>query len=129
MYPFGHGLTYTSFEYSSIATDKEKYGRRDDISVSFVLKNTGQKPAEEVVQAYVHRINPSVDWPYKELKAFSRVLLQPGKSKTITLTIPVRNLRYWNETIHDWDDDPCNIDLLVGASAGDIKLQKQVSLR
>lgn len=129
MYPFGHGLTYTSFEYSSIATDKEKYGRRDDISVSFVLKNTGQKPAEEVVQAYVHRINPSVDWPYKELKAFSRVLLQPGESKTITLTIPVRNLRYWNETIHDWDDDPCNIDLLVGASAGDIKLQKQVSLR
>ena len=83
MYPFGHGLTYTSFEYSSIATDKEKYGRRDDISVSFVLKNTGQKPAEEVVQAYVHRINPSVDWPYKELKAFSRVLLQPGKSKTL----------------------------------------------
>jgi beta-glucosidase len=129
MYPFGHGMTYTTFEYSSIATDKEKYGKRDDISVSFILKNSGPEPAEEVVQAYIHRVNPSVDWPYKELKAFSRILLQPGENKTVTLMIPVRNLRYWNETIQDWDDDRCNIDILVGASAGDIKLQKQVSLK
>lgn len=129
MYPFGHGLTYTSFEYSSLSTDKEKYGKRDVISVSFELKNTGSRPAEEVVQAYVNRINPTVDWPLKELKAFSRVLLKPEESRTVTLTIPVRNLRYWNETIHDWDDDPCDIEILVGASAGDIKLQKMVSLK
>ncbi len=129
MYPFGHGLTYTSFEYSSISTDKEKYGKRDVISVSFELKNTGSRPAEEVVQAYVHRVNPSVDWPVKELKAFSRVLLQAQENKIVTLTIPLTNLRYWNEAINDWDDDPCNIDVLIGASAGDIKLQKQVSLR
>ena len=129
MYPFGHGLTYTTFEYSSIATDKDKYGKKDVISVSFELKNTGPVAADEVVQAYVHRINPSVEWPYKELKAFQRVPIEPGESKTVTLEIPVKDLRYWNEELHDWADDPCNIELLVGASAGDIKLEKKVVVK
>jgi len=129
MYPFGHGLTYTTFEYSSITTDKEKYGKKDVILVTFNLENTGSMVADEVVQAYVHRINPSVEWPYKELKAFSRVTLKPGESKTVTLEIPVKNLCYWNEAIHDWADDPCDIEVLVGASAGDIKLEKQVLLK
>jgi len=129
MYPFGYGLTYTTFEYSAITTDKEKYGKRDIISVSFELRNTGSLAADEVVQAYVHRINPSVEWPYKELKAFSRVPLKPGENKTVTLEIPVEDLRYWNEAIHDWDDDPCDIEILVGASAGDIKLKKQIMFK
>ncbi len=129
MYPFGHGLTYTTFEYSSLTTDKEKYGKSDIISVSFELKNTGSVAAEEVVQAYVHRINPSVEWPYKELKAFSRVILETGESKNVTLEIPVKDLQYWNEEIHNWDDDPCDIELLVGASAGDIKLKKEVLIK
>jgi beta-glucosidase len=129
MYPFGYGLTYTTFEYSSISTDKDKYGKKDVISVSFELKNTGSATADEVVQAYVHRINPSVEWPYKELKAFSRIPLDPGESKTVTLEIPVKDLRYWNKELHDWADDPCNIELLVGASAGDIKLEKKVVVK
>ncbi len=129
MYPFGYGLTYTTFEYSAITTDKEKYGKRDIISVSFELKNSGSMTADEVVQAYVHRINPTVEWPYKELKAFSRVPLEPGETKTVTLEIPVKDLRYWNEAIHDWDDDPCDIEVLVGASAGDIKLKKQIMFK
>jgi beta-glucosidase len=129
MYPFGYGLTYTTFEYSSITTDKEKYGRKDVIRVSFELKNTGSIAADEVVQAYVHRINSSVEWPYKELKAFSRVPLDPGENKTVTLEIPVKSLQYWNEAIHAWDDDPCDIEVLIGASAGDIRLIKQVTLR
>jgi beta-glucosidase len=129
MYPFGHGLTYTTFEYSDLTTDSEKYGKNDIINVSVELKNTGSMTADEVVQAYVHRINPSVDWPAKELKAFSRVTLNPGESKTVALEIPVKNLQYWNETVHAWADDICNIELLVGASAGDIKLKKQVGLK
>ena len=85
--------------------------------------------ADEVVQAYVRRINPSVSWPQKELKAFSRIALDPGVSKTVTLTIPVSSLMYWNETTHAWDHDLCDLELLVGASAGDIKLTKQISLK
>ena len=129
MYPFGHGLTYTTFEYSSLTTDKDTYGKKDDISVSFDLTNTGSVAADEVAQVYVHRINPSVEWPYKELKAFTRIPLEPGESKTVTLEIPVKDLQYWNEELHDWADDPCDIELLVGASAGDIKLKKEVVLK
>jgi len=129
MYPFGYGLTYTTFEYSGINTNKEKYGKNDVIIVTFELKNTGSVAAEEVVQAYVHRLNPSVEWPYKELKAFSRVPLTPGESKTVTLEISVKKLRYWNESLHAWADDLCNIEVLVGASAGEILLKKQVTLK
>lgn len=129
MYPFGYGLTYTTFEYKNLKTDKAKYGKNDVITVSFDLKNTGKMAADEVVQVYVHRINPSVEWPEKELKAFSRVPLNPGESKTVKLEIPVKNLQYWNEKKHDWDDDLCNIELQVGASAEDIILKKEVGLK
>jgi len=129
MYPFGYGLTYTTFEYKNLKTDKAKYGKTDVIAVSVEVKNTGKMAADEVVQVYVHRINPSVEWPEKELKAFSRVPLNPGENKTVTLEIPVKNLQYWNEKKHAWNDDLCNIELQVGASAGDVKLKKEVRLK
>jgi len=128
MYPFGHGLTYTKFEYSAISTDKDSYNANDVIQVKFNLKNTGEMAADEVAQVYVHRINPAVEWPYKELKAFKREALDSGSEKEITLEIPVKNLRYWDADKHAWADDLCDIELLVGASAGDIKLKKEISL-
>ena len=129
MYPFGYGLTYTTFEYSDLKTNKESYGKTDEIKLNFLLENTGDVAADEVVQAYVHRIDPSVVWPYKELKAFSRVPLNPGESKRIQLEIPVQDLQYWNETNQDWEDDLCHIEILVGASAGDIILKKEITLK
>ncbi len=129
MYPFGYGLTYTIFEYSSIQTDKDKYSSKDAISVSFTLKNTGSVKADEVPQAYVHRIDPSVDWPEKELKAFERITLEPGESRTVNLSIPVKDLRYWDEQTESWKNDPCDIEIQVGASADDIKLTKEVEIR
>ncbi|NJK95908.1 MAG: hypothetical protein HC905_14235 [Bacteroidales bacterium] len=128
MYPFGYGLTYTSYEYSKIKTDKTKYAKDDVITVSFELKNTGKIAADEVVQVYVHRINPSVEWPTKELKAFSRVFVKPGANNMVTLKIPVKDFQYWNEVAQKWDNDLCKIELLVGASANDIKLKKTVEL-
>jgi beta-glucosidase len=129
MYPFGYGLTYTTFEYSNLKTNKEKYGRNDIITVSVNLKNTGKNSAEEVLQVYVQRINPSVEWPRKELKAFSRIPLIPAESKTIKLLIPVKDLMYWNEKKHSWDDDLCKLEIMVGASSRDIRLKKEVMLR
>jgi beta-glucosidase len=129
MYPFGHGLTYAAFKYATLAADKDRYGKNDTIAVSFNLKNTGSAAADEVAQIYIHRINPSVEWPYKELKAFSRVGLNPGESKNVVLKIPVKSLQYWNEKLHAWDDDLCDIEILVGASAGDIRLKKTVHLK
>lgn len=129
MYPFGYGLAYTTFKYAALSTNKVTYGKNDTIAISFKLKNTGAAAAEEVAQVYVHRINPSVEWPYKELKAFSRVALNPGESKTVALKIPVKNLQYWNEKKRTWDDDFCDIEILIGASAGDIKLRKTIHLK
>ena len=129
MYSFGYGLTYTTFQYANLKTDQKKYGKDDVITLSVELKNTGKVAADEVAQVYVHRINPSVEWPEKELKAFSRVSLNPGESKTVKLEIPVKTLQYWNETKQAWDDDLCNIELQVGASAGEIKLKKEIALK
>lgn len=129
MYPFGYGLTYTTFEYSALNTDKVEYIANEVISLSFNLKNSGDFTADEVAQAYVHRVNPSVEWPSKELKAFSRVTLSAGEQKTISLEIPVSELRYWNEETQSWEDDLCDIQILVGASVNDIKLNKKVSLK
>jgi beta-glucosidase len=84
--------------------------------------------ADEVVQVYVHRINPTVEWPEKELKAFSRIPLNPAESKTVSLEIPVKNLMYWNERKHSWDDDICRLELLVGTSSEDIRLKKGITL-
>lgn len=129
MYPFGYGLTYTTFSYSNLKTDKQKYGKDDIISVSLEIKNTGKVAADEVPQVYVHRVNPSVEWPEKELKAFDRVTLNPGETKTVELKIPVKSLQYWNEKNQGWDDDLCTIQLCAGASAGDIKLKKEITLK
>ncbi len=129
MYPFGHGLTYATFEYAALKTNKEQYARNEVISLSFKLENSGAMVADEVVQAYVHRINSTLDWPFKELKAFSRVTLEPGERKTIHLKIPVSTLFYWDESISDWEYDPCDLEILVGASAGDIQLKKNVLLK
>ena len=129
MYPFGYGLTYTSFEYSNLNTDKEKYKADDEIILTFELKNTGVMEADEVVQAYIHRVNPTMAWPEKELKAFDRITLKPGETKSINLKIPVKSLRYWNESLHKWDNDLCNLDIMVGASATDTKLTKKITLQ
>lgn len=128
MYPFGYGLTYTSFSYSNLSTNKDKYSTQDNIEVTFNIKNTGLIEADEVVQLYIHRKNPSVEWPNKELKAFKRVALKPGESQTVTLTISVQDLMYWNETGEKWEHDLCDIEIMIGASVADVKLKKVVSL-
>jgi Beta-glucosidase-related glycosidases len=128
-YPFGYGLTYTTFEYSNLKTDKSVYKKGDVIEVSFELKNSGNTVADEVAQFYVHRINSSIDWPYKELKAFSRTTLAPGESKVVSVKIPVKDLMYWNSAKQIWDNDLCNLTLLVGASSRDIRLVKNIELK
>ena len=128
MYPFGYGLTYTQFAYSGLKTEQDTYASDEVISLSVEVQNTGGRPADEVVQVYVHRIDGSVAWPEKELKAFARVSLQAGEKQTVQLNVPVKSLRYWDETSHTWKDDLCNIELLVGASSGDIRLTRKVTL-
>ena len=96
LYPFGYGLTYTSFEYSNIKTDKEVYGKQEVVNVTFTLANTGKREATEIVQLYVRDVVGSTSRPQKELKAFERVTLKAGESREVTLSLPVERLAFWN---------------------------------
>ncbi len=96
LYPFGYGLSYTTFEYSNIKTNKEHYDNGENIEVSFTLSNTGKVAATEVVQVYVRDVVGSVSRPKKELKAYERVSLAAGESRECTITIPAERLAFWN---------------------------------
>jgi beta-glucosidase len=128
MFPFGHGLSYTTFQYANIKTDKTKYAPDETIQVSLNVTNTGKADADEVVQVYVHRIKSKVFWPYKELKAFERISLKAGETKNLKLEVPVKNLRYWDEAKYDWILEHGTIEILVGASSGDIRLNTQAGI-
>ena len=94
LFPFGYGLSYTTFAYSGIALDREAYGTEDTVQVSFTLANTGACAGTEVVQIYVRDLVGSITRPVKELKHFERVALEPGESRTLTVGIPVRDLAF-----------------------------------
>ena len=94
LFPFGYGLSYTTFAYSGIALDREAYGAEDTVQVSFTLANTGACAGTEVVQIYVRDLVGSITRPVKELKHFERVALEPGESRTLTVGIPVSDLAF-----------------------------------
>lgn len=128
MYPFGYGLTYTTFDYSDLSSSKEKYSEKESIEISFTITNSGKTAADEVAQLYVHRVDAEVEWPYKELKAFKRISLKAGESRTVTMSVPVEQLKYWSEPDYDWLLEHGKIELLLGANAGDIRLKKTVEI-
>lgn len=128
-YPFGYGLTYTTFAYSDITTDKPEYKDGEEIKVSFRLKNIGNRVAEEVTQLYVSRIKSKVEWPERELKAFDRISLEPGQDSIVTLSVPVENLKYWSEDDYKWKLESGKINLILGRNAADNALSTQVTVK
>ena len=119
-FPFGFGLSYTTFEYSDIkATDK---------AVTFTLKNTGSVDGAEVAQLYVSAKNPSVYRPAKELKGFAKVFLKAGESKEVTIELDDKAFRYWNSKTNKFEIDGGAYDILIGASVADIKLTAEVTV-
>ena len=124
MYAFGHGLSYVTFGYGEMTAKAGK----DAVKVSFTLTNEGEMPADEVVQLYVHRVDSQVEWPTKELKAFQRVSLNAGETKTVTLEIPVKDLRYWNEATNAWDLEHGKLQLMLGSASDDIRETAEVNI-
>lgn len=128
LYPFGHGLSYADFEYANIRSDKKEYAANDIIKVTFNLTNKGAMEADEVVQLYVRRLDAKVEWPHKELKAFKRVSLGAGMITTVTLEVPVSELRYWDEATNGWQLENGKIEVLVGSSSADMPLKIEVGI-
>ena len=129
VYPFGYGLSYTTFDYSNLNTDKETYDQADTIQATFTLTITGDREGAEVAQLYVSDPVCSVMRPVKELKGFKKVFLKPGESRRITLDIPVSSLAFYSEAQSQFVVEPGEFILQLGASASDIKQRISVEVK
>ncbi len=129
VYPFGYGLSYTTFNYSNLNTDKKTYDQADTIQATFTLTNTGDCEGAEVAQLYVSDPVCSVMRPVKELKGFKKVFLKPGESRRITLDIPVSSLAFYSEAQSQFVVEPGEFILQLGASASDIKQRISVEVK
>jgi beta-glucosidase len=128
LYPFGFGLSYTHFDYSNLRTDSGTLSRDHPLAVSVDVKNTGPRDGEEVVQLYVSHLNSTVERPQEELKAFTRVAINAGETRIVTMTLPASRLAYWNTAIHDWTIEPDSVRLRVGASSADIRGETTIAV-
>lgn len=129
VYPFGYGLSYTTFDYSNLNTDKETYDQADTIQATFTLTNTGDREGAEVAQLYVSDPVCSVMRPVKELKGFKKVFLKPGESRRITLDIPVSSLAFYSEAQSQFVVEPGEFILQLGASTSDIKQKISIDVK
>lgn len=118
VYPFGHGLSYTTFEYNNASVNKDG----DNVNISFTLKNTGDVDGAEVVQIYSAKPLSCVTRVPKELKAFEKVYLKAGEEKEINISIPYNDLAYFNPALNDWVVEPGDYKLYVASSSRDIRL-------
>jgi beta-glucosidase len=125
LYPFGYGLSYTTFAYANLRAP-ERLPDEGSINVSVDVKNTGARAGEEVVQLYVRHIDSKVARPGRELKGFARVFLKPGEVKTVTLPLKAAALAYWDAARHSFVVERDRVELLAGTSSADIRLRKTV---
>ena len=128
LFPFGYGLSYTEFEYSNLILDKSKMADTDVLMVSVDVKNTGTMAGKEVVQLYVSPEGGEIIRPIKELRAFEKVELIPGETKTVTFQLEKRAFAYWNTKIHDWHIETGKYKVMIGKSVRDIVETKKVEL-
>ena len=120
LFPFGFGLSYTTFAYSDL--------RLSDKAATFTLTNTGHRDGAEVAQLYVHAVNPTVYRPNKELKGFQKVFLKAGESKTVTIPLDDKAFRYWNTVTGKFEIDGGDYEIQIGASVADVRLSGTVTV-
>ncbi len=119
---FGHGLSYTTFKYDGLTINSAARGGQESIIVGCTIENTGPHPGAEVVQLYIKDVESSVPRPEKELKAFTKVWLEPGEAKAVEFTLNKNDLAYFRERENDWHVEPGEFMAIVGASSRDVRL-------
>ena len=128
-FAFGHGLSYTQFAISNLRSDKNQMNQNDSITFTVNVKNSGKRAGAETIQLYIHDVKASVDRPYKELKGFQKVYLQPGESKDVNITINKQALSFYDETAASWKAEAGKFEALVGNASDQLKLKKAFELK
>lgn len=128
-YPFGYGLSYTTFNLSNARCDANTYPSDGKIQLSIDIENTGSRDGAEVIQVYVSDVKSSVARPYQELKAFQKVFLKAGEKQTVSLTIPVSSFAFWDETSSSWNTEAGDYMLRVGNSSRQISANIRVKVK
>ena len=128
LFPFGYGLSYTTFEYSNLKLSAEKIADTDTLQVCVDVTNTGKVAGKEVVQLYVSDRESEVFRPVRELKGFDKVELQPGETKTVCFTLDKRSFAYWNTQIHDWHVESGIFDIQIAKNAEEVVLCAPVTV-
>lgn len=121
LFSFGHGLSYTTFEYGKVIADKKEMISSDKITFTVRVKNTGKREGSEIVQLYITDAESSLPRPIKELKGFEKIDLKAGEEKTVTFTIDTTALSFFDDKKHQWIAEPGDFEALIGASSTNIK--------
>ncbi len=129
LFPFGYGLSYTTFMYDNLKLSAETFTAETGLNASFDVRNTGQRAGKEIVQLYVHDVSAALVRPEKELKAFVKIDLAPGERKTVTLHLDQEAFWYYNPAKEGWTVESGEFEILVGASSRDIRLRGSATLR
>ncbi|MBN2261770.1 MAG: glycoside hydrolase family 3 C-terminal domain-containing protein [Prolixibacteraceae bacterium] len=130
LYPFGHGLSYTKFEYSDLQIDKQTATPDENINISFKIKNNGNYNGDETIQLYVRDIESSKPMPVKQLRAFERISLAKGEEKTVSFILkPSVDFRYYNSMLRKYMVEPGQFEIQIGASSSDIRLRNTITVQ
>ena len=128
LFPFGYGLSYTTFEYSDLQVSADSIKDTDTVTVSFKVKNTGDVYGGEAAQLYIADKESTIFRPVKELRGFKKVFLNPGEETTVSLELSKRAFAFYNVKLGDWMVETGEFDILIGASSRDIKLSKTITV-
>ena len=124
LYPFGHGLSYTNFQYSALNIQDQK----EALELSFQIKNTGKMDGDEVAQVYVKMPEAMIPMPIQQLKGFQRIKIDKGQSQTVVIKIDKSQLRYWDEKTEQFLTPKGTYQIMVGTSSQDIRLKQSIQL-
>ena len=127
-FPFGYGLSYTTFEYSNLLLSKKEVTDKDTVEVSVKVKNTGSRAGKTVVQLYVEAPETEVVRPIRELRGFEKIFLEAGEEKTVTFTLDGRAFAYWNTLIHDWYAEEGTYKVMIGENADQMCVGEEITV-
>ncbi|HUY95822.1 MAG TPA: glycoside hydrolase family 3 C-terminal domain-containing protein, partial [Terracidiphilus sp.] len=129
LYPFGYGLSYTTFKFANLRTDSKRLAKDGTVTVSVDVTNTGSRAGDEVVQLYVKHLHSAVSRPKQELEGFERVSIDPGQTRTVSIKLPAQQLAYWDVKTHNFRVEPEPVSLMIGDSSANLALKTTIQVQ